>query len=77
MKIKVYSTKSCPYCVMVKDFLKENKIEFEDIDVGENQEAAREMVEKSKQMGVPVIDVDGFIIIGFNKPLLKKALELE
>lgn len=77
MKVKVYSTKTCPYCVMLKDFLKENNIEFEDIDVGENQEAADEMVEKSKQMGVPVIDVDGFIIIGFNKPLLKKALELD
>jgi len=77
MKVKVYSTKSCPYCVMLKDFLKENNIEFEDIDVGENQEAANEMVEKSKQMGVPVIDIDGFIITGFNKPLLKKALELE
>ena len=77
MNVKVYSTKSCPYCVMAKDFLKQNNIEFEDIDVGADQESAREMVQKSGQMDVPVIDVDGFIIKGFNKPLLKKALELE
>ena len=77
MKVKVYSTKTCPHFVFLKDFLKENKIKFEDIDAGADQEAAKEMIEKSGQMGVPVIDVDGFIIKGFNKPLLKKALELE
>jgi glutaredoxin len=62
---------------MAKEFLKENKVEFEDIDVASNQEAAKEMVEKSGQMGVPVLDIDGQIIVGFDKEAIKKALKLE
>ena len=73
-KIKVYSTKSCPYCIMVKDYLSEKKIDFEYIDVGEDQAAAKEMVEKSGQMGVPVLDINGEIIVGFNKNAIEKAL---
>ena len=74
--IKVYSTQTCPYCHMAKDFLKENKIKFEDIDVSENEEKANEMIEKSGQMGVPVIDIDGEIIIGFDKEKIKKLLKI-
>jgi glutaredoxin-like YruB-family protein len=73
-KIKVYSTPTCPWCHRVKDFLKEKKIEFEDIDVSEDQEAAKEMFEKSDQMGVPVLDIDGEIIIGFDIDAINKAL---
>ena len=75
-KVKVYSTQTCPWCHKVKDFLKENKIEFEDIDVAENQEAAKEMTEKSGQMGVPVIDIDGEMIVGFDQEKIKLALKL-
>jgi glutaredoxin-like YruB-family protein len=75
-KIKIYSTPTCPYCQMAKEFMKENKVEFEDINVAADQEAAKEMVEKSGQMGVPVIDVDGEIIVGFDKEKLKKALKI-
>ena len=75
--IKVYSTPTCPYCRMVKDFLKQNKIEFEDIDVATNTEAAREMVAKSGQMAVPVLDIDGTIIVGADLKAVKKALNLE
>ena len=75
--IKVYSTPTCPYCRMVKDFLKQNKIEFEDIDVATNTEAAREMVAKSGQMAVPVLDIDGTIIVGVDLKAVKKALNLE
>ena len=74
-KITVYSTQSCPYCVMVKDYLKEKNVEFEDIDVGSDHDKAREMVEKSGQMGVPVVDIDGKIIIGFNKPKIEETLK--
>ncbi len=74
-KVKVYSTPSCPYCVMAKDFLKEKGVEYEDIDVSTDQIAAKEMVEKTGQMGVPVIDIDGELIVGFNKPAIEKALE--
>jgi glutaredoxin-like YruB-family protein len=74
--IKVYSTQTCPYCHMAKDFLKENKIKFEDIDVSEDEEKANEMIEKSGQMGVPVIDIDGEIIVGFDKEKIKKLLKI-
>ena len=73
-KITVYSTPTCPYCKMAKQFLTENKIEFENIDVGTNQVAAQEMVKKSGQMGVPVLDVDGKIIVGFDKTKIKQLL---
>lgn len=73
-KIKVYSTAICPHCVHVKKFLKENNLEFEEIDVGTDFAAAQEMMEKSGQMGVPVVDIDGKIIIGFDKAAMIKAL---
>ncbi|MBW3016978.1 glutathione S-transferase N-terminal domain-containing protein [Candidatus Woesearchaeota archaeon] len=75
-KVKVYSTPTCPYCVMAKQFLKENKIEFEDVDVSKDRAAAEEMVEKSGQMGVPVLDIDGEIVVGFDKQRIKKLLKL-
>jgi glutaredoxin len=62
---------------MVKEFLKKNKVKFEDIDVSTDEEAAKEMIEKSGQMGVPVIDINGKIIVGYNVPALKEALKLK
>ena len=82
-KVKVYSTKTCPWCHKVKDFLNDKKVKellqeknvkFENIDVGVDQKAANEMVEKSGQMGVPVTDIDGKIIVGFDKGAIEKAL---
>ena len=75
-KVKVYSTQFCPWCKKAKEFLKTNKISFEDIDVGADRKAADEMIEKSGQMGVPVIDVNGTIIVGFDQDALKKALKI-
>lgn len=72
--VKVYSTPTCPYCVRVKQFLKDNNIGFEDIDVSVRQDAAQEMVRKSGQMGVPVLDIGGEIIVGFDKERIKKEL---
>ena len=77
MVVKVYTTTHCPYCTMAKNFLKENNIEFEEVNVQENHEAAKEMVEKSGQMGVPVLDIHGKIIVGFNKEALKETLKLD
>ncbi len=74
--VKVYSTPTCPWCVKAKQFLKENKIKFEDFDVSEDDKARDEMVEKSGQMGVPVIDISGKIIIGFDIERIKKELKL-
>ena len=75
--VKVYSTQTCPYCHMAKDFLKENNIVFEDIDVSSSQSAAEEMIQKSGQMGVPVLEIDGTVIVGFDRPKIKKALGLQ
>ena len=77
MRVKVYSTQTCPYCNMVKDFLRKNNIEFEDIDVSSNHEAAHEMIEKSGQMGVPVTEINGRMIVGYNVKALKEALKLK
>ena len=73
---KVYSTSTCPYCIKLKKFLTEKNIPFENIDVGSNPQKAKEMVEKSGQMGVPVIDIDGKIITGFDKETISKELGL-
>jgi len=77
MTVKVYSTPTCPYCHMAKQFLTENKIPFEDINVAEDRRAAIEMIKKSGQMSVPVLDIDGTIIVGFDKEAIKKALNLQ
>jgi len=75
MKVKVYSTEQCPYCHMAKDYLNAKGVEFEDINVGEDRDAADEMIEKSGQMGVPVLDIGGDIIVGFDVPRIDAALE--
>jgi len=76
-KVKIYSTPTCPYCLGAKQFLRNNSIEFEDIDVSSNQAAAQEMIQKSGQMGVPVLDIEGEIIKGFDKGAISKALGLK
>ena len=76
-KIIVYSTQQCPWCHVAKNFFKEHGIEFQDMDVGKDRKAAQEMVEKSGQMGVPVIDINGSIIIGFNEAKIRQLLKIE
>ena len=76
-KVKIYTTPACPFCVMAKEYLKEKGIEFEEIDVSKNEMAAKEMVEKSGQMGVPVIEIDGQIVIGFDKEKIDELLGLK
>ncbi|NOZ64334.1 MAG: glutaredoxin family protein [Caldiserica bacterium] len=75
-KVKVYTTSSCPYCSMVKSFLEEKGIPFEYVDVTRNKSALEEMVRKSGQMGVPVLEIEGKIIIGFNREEIEKELGL-
>lgn len=76
MNVTVYSTTSCPYCNMAKDYFKANNVEYTDYNVGEDQAKAEEMIQKSGQMGVPVIDINGSIIIGFDKERINAALGL-
>ncbi len=75
-KVTVYSSPSCPSCRRAKQFLKDNGVTFEDIDVSDDKEKAQEMVRKSGQMAVPVLEIDGKIIIGFDKGSIKDALGL-
>lgn len=74
MKIKVYTTPTCPYCKLVKEYLHEQGNEFSEVDVAGDPSAANEMVKLSGQMGVPVIDIDGQIIVGWNKDALEEAI---
>ena len=74
-KVKVYSTPTCPWCKKVKEYLKEKKVDFEDINVAEDQLKAKEMMDKSGQMGVPVVEINGKIIVGFDQEKIDGALE--
>ncbi len=74
MKIKVYTAPGCPYCFAVKEFLQERGIQFEEIDVSQNEEALNYIIEKTQQYGVPVIEIDGEFIIGFDRERLIQIL---
>jgi len=76
-KVAVYSTPTCPFCIRAKQFLSENNVVFTDIDVSKDEGKVEEMIEKSGQMGVPVIDVDGQIIVGFDKEKIRSVLGLQ
>lgn len=67
----------CPYCVALKEFLKEHHIEFEEVDVTQDTEAQKEMIEKSGQMGVPVVEIDEEVIVGFDREKITKLLNIE
>lgn len=68
MNVTVYSTPTCPWCVRAKDYLKSKGVPYRDVNVAEDREGAMEMIKKSQQRGVPVIDIDGTILIGFDQP---------
>ena len=73
-KVVVYSTPTCSWCMRVKQFLAENNIPFENYDVSADQAKAEEMIQKSGQMGVPVVEVDGAIVVGFDKEKIRELL---
>jgi len=75
--VTVYSTPSCHFCAMAKEYFKENNVPFESVDVAADAEKRKEMMEKSGQLGVPVIVIDDHIIVGFNKPKIAAALGLQ
>ena len=73
-KVVIYTTPTCPYCHRVKEYLSRKGIPYTDINVAQDREKAKEMIQKSGQMGVPVITIDNEIIVGFNQALLDKLL---
>jgi len=73
-KVTVYSTPSCVYCKMAKEFFTKNNVAYEEFNVGSDLKAREEMVAKSHQLGVPVIDIDGKIIVGFDQKNIEGIL---
>jgi glutaredoxin-like YruB-family protein len=73
--VTVYSTTWCAYCHAAKDYFDKLKVKYTDKDVEKDPAAAQESVAKSNQMGIPVIDIDGTIIVGFDKPKIDQALQ--
>ncbi len=76
MQITIYTTPTCPYCKQAKEFMREHKIDFKEVDVGSDSEAAKKMIEKTGQMGVPVIEIGSELMVGFDQKKLSKALGL-
>jgi glutaredoxin 3 len=74
MKVTVYSTPTCGYCHQAKQFLSERGVKYTDIDVSKDREAAEQMVNLTGQMGVPVIVIDGEVIVGFNRPRIEQLI---
>lgn len=75
--VSIYSTPTCPFCKQAKEFLKEKGVEFTNIDVSVDASKAQEMIDKSGQMGVPVLDIEGDIIVGFDREKIASLLGIE
>ena len=75
--VKVYTTISCPYCFTLKEFLKEKSIEFEEIDVSKDEKARDEMIKKSGKLEAPILEIDGQIVVGFDKEKIVKLLNIK
>lgn len=76
-QVLIYTTQTCPWCKKTKEFFKKHNIKYTEKDVAADEKTAQEAIDKSGQMGVPIIDVDGQIIVGFDEPKLKKALQIK
>ena len=74
-KVKIYTTPTCPWCHKAKEYFKEHKVSYKEVNVAEDEKARNEMMEKSGQMGVPVIDIGGKIIVGFDVGKIEAALK--
>ncbi len=77
MKVKIFTTPTCPFCNMTKQLFKEHNVKYQEVDVASNIKAREEMFKKSGQMGVPVIEIDGKIVIGYDEPALRKLLKIK
>ena len=74
MNVTIYSTPTCPYCVMAKNYFKQKNVNFNDYDVSRNQGKAEEMIRLSGQSGVPVININGNIIRGFDRQAIDRLI---
>ncbi len=76
-EVKIYTTPPCVYCKMAKAFFQENEVKYQEVDVASDTKARTEMIQKSGQIGVPVIDVGGKIVVGFDKGRLSELLGIK
>jgi glutaredoxin-like YruB-family protein len=76
MTLKIYSTPTCVYCKTLKEYLKRNNVAFSDIDVSEDEKELQHMIKISGQMGVPVVEIDENVVVGFDKTKIDKLLKL-
>jgi glutaredoxin-like YruB-family protein len=74
--VAIYTTETCSYCKLAKEFFQKNHVEYQEFDVGRDLEKRQEMIDKSGQMGVPVITVGEDLVVGFNKPRLEELLSI-
>ena len=75
--VKIYTTPACPYCFTLKEFLKEHNIKFEEFDVSQDEKARDEMIKKSGKMETPIVEIDGQIVVGFDKEKITKLLGIK
>ena len=76
-RVRVFSSASCPYCFTLMEFLKEKGIEFEEVDVSKNEKARDEMIKKSGRLEAPIVEIDGEIVVGFDKEKIVKLLHIK
>jgi glutaredoxin 3 len=75
--VKLFTTPACPRCFVLKQFLEEHNIDFKEIDVSQDKKALEELVEKTGKMEAPVLDIDGEIVVGFDKNKIVKLLDIQ
>ena len=73
--ITIYTTPTCAFCHMAKEYFKAKQVEYEEKDVTTDQQAYNELIEKTNQLGVPVLDIDGTVVIGFDRPKIDATLQ--
>jgi len=76
-KVRLFNSPACPYCYTLKEFLKEKGIEFEEIDVSKDEKARDEMIKKSGKLEAPIVEIDGQIVVGFDKEKICKLLNIK
>ncbi len=75
--VKLYVTPACPYCFTLKEYLKEHNIDFEEVDVSQNEEARDDIIKRAGQVGTPIVEVDGQIVVGFDKEKINQLLKIK
>lgn len=76
-KVRLFTTPACSFCYTLREFLKENNIEFEEVDVSKDEKSREEMIKKSGRLEAPIVEIDGKIVVGFDKKKILKLLNIK